>query len=50
MKYTVTVAYTMKRKINVHARDEETAAEKACEIVDAWKDVISTEAVEVVEE
>lgn len=49
MKYTVTVQYTMQRRINVHARDEETAKERACEVVDDWKDVIATEAVDVEE-
>lgn len=49
MKYTVQVLYTMRRAISVHARDEETAKEKACEIVGHWKDVISTDADEVSE-
>lgn len=49
MKYTVTVQYTMETHINVHARDEETAKEKACEVVDQWRNVIDTEAVKVEE-
>lgn len=49
MKYTVTVQYTMETRIAVHARDEETAKENACKVVDQWRNVIATEAVEVEE-
>lgn len=49
-RFIVKVAYTMTREIRVHASDEGEAEEKACEIVDKWKDVIETEALETREE
>lgn len=49
-RYIVTVRYEMEREIKVWADDEEHAEEKACEIVDGWNGVVSTEATACEEE
>lgn len=51
-KYTVTVEFTQKRtkEINVYARSDEEAQEKAENIVLGWDDVTDAEAVDVQEE
>lgn len=50
-RYIVKVRYSMEKEIRVtHAEDEAEANEKACDIVNKWKDVIDTEAVETTEE
>lgn len=49
-KYRVTVRYEMERELNVYARNETEAEEKACDIVSAWNGVISAEATDVEEE
>lgn len=46
-RYNVMVSYTMKRNISVYADDESEAEEKACDVVNEWKDVIESEALEV---
>lgn len=48
-KFSVTVKYSMSRIINVYAGDEAEAEEKACEVVNKWKDVIETEAIKTEE-
>lgn len=49
-RFTVRVRYEMERDINVYARDEQEAEEKAVDIVENWNDVRAAEAVEVEEE
>lgn len=46
-RYTVTVRYEMAREVTVYAGDEQAAEERAVEIVEGWKDVLSAEAVDV---
>lgn len=48
-QYRVTVRYSQEKEITVWAEDEDAAAEKACEIVEAWNGVISAEAGDVEE-
>lgn len=48
-RYNVIVKYTMQRPISVYADDEAEAQEKACDVVNKWKDVIDSEAVETEE-
>jgi hypothetical protein len=51
-KFSVTVSYTKRyeKSINVIARDEDEAQEKACDIVNRWQDVEDVEAIDVSEE
>lgn len=49
-RYTVTVSFTQSKDISVYARDEQTAEEKAVEIVEGWNNVTSAEADHVEEE
>lgn len=46
-QFTVRVRYEMERDINVYARDEQSAEEKAVEIVEGWNGVKSAEATDV---
>ena len=48
-RYTVTVRYEMEREINVYAKDEGEAEDKACEIVMDWNGVITADATDVEE-
>ena len=48
-RYAVTVSYTQRREINVWARDETEAEEKACSIVEGWDNVDSADAEDVEE-
>jgi hypothetical protein len=43
-QWTVTVRYTQEKEITVWAEDEDSACEKAVEIVENWNGVISAEA------
>jgi hypothetical protein len=43
-RYAVKVRYEQEKEINVYARDEAAACEKAVEIVEGWNGVISAEA------
>lgn len=43
-QYSVTVRYEQEKDITVWAEDEDAAAEKACDLVEAWAGVISAEA------
>lgn len=49
-RFAVTVRYEQTKIINVYARDESEAEEKAVEIVEGWNNVISAEADDVSEE
>lgn len=49
-KYNVKVAITSHKNINVFARDEEAAEDRAIEIVSQWENVEECEALEVEEE
>ncbi len=51
-RYAVEVSFTQTKTktINVWAKDEAAAEEKACEIVEKWDGVDSAEALDVVEE
>jgi len=46
-RFTVKVRYMMERSINVYARDDQEAEEKAVEIVEDWKGVTDAEAIEI---
>ena len=48
-QYTVTIRYEQERKLTIWADDEQTAKEKAVEIVERWNGVISAEAWDVSE-
>lgn len=49
-RYAVEVRFTKFVTINVWARDEEAAADKAAEIVEDWNDTEDVEATDNIEE
>lgn len=48
-RYRVTVRYQQTKDLEIYARDEQAAEEKAVEIVEGWNNVASAEAEDVEE-
>lgn len=48
-RYAVRVRYEQEREINVWARDESSAMEKAAEIVEGWNGVLTAEGMDAEE-
>lgn len=48
-EYKVEVEFTVKREVDVYARDRQAAMEKAEDIVSGWSNVIDVEAIDAEE-